>query len=157
IVVHHQLYALDLEQFFVLLNERVSRLGEDRAKRIGVERVQVGHYRQTAEQLGDEAEMLQVLRIHVLQQVFLHMLLLLLIDVETDGVGIDPAGDELVDAVEGAAADKENVLRIDLDELLLGVLAAALRGYQHVGAFQQLQHALLYALAAYIAGDGGVI
>ena len=59
-------------------------------------------------------------------------------------------------AVEGAAADEEDVGGVDLDELLMGMLAAALRGHAGHGSFQNFQKGLLYALAAHVAGDGGV-
>ncbi len=76
---------------------------------------------------------------------------------ETDGMRLYPAGNDAVHTVERAAADEEDVLRIHLDELLLGVFSAALWGNEHFGAFRQLEQALLHALAAHIAGDGEVI
>ena len=60
----------------------------------------------------------------------------------------------LVQSIKGTAADEEDVGGIDLDELLLRVLAATLRRDR---AFQDLQQRLLHALAAHIAGDGRVL
>ena len=62
--------------------------------------------------------------------------------------------DDLLQAVEGAAADKQDVGGVDLDELLLGMLAPALG--RHVGhrALQDFQQRLLHALAADVPGDG---
>ena len=65
--------------------------------------------------------------------------------------------DDLVQPHEGAAADEEHVGGVDLDELLVRVLAAALG--RHVGdrALQDLQQGLLHALARHVARDGGVL
>ena len=74
---------------------------------------------------------------------------------------IDAAADALLDdllqAVEGAAADEQDVGGVDLDEVLVRVLAPALR--RHVGhrAFEDLQQRLLHALAGDVAGDRGVV
>ena len=65
--------------------------------------------------------------------------------------------DLLVEADERAAADEEDVGRVDLEELLVRMLAAALR--RHVGdrAFEDLQQRLLHALARDVAGDRRVL
>ena len=59
--------------------------------------------------------------------------------------------------IEGAATDEKDVGGIDLDEFLMGMLAAALRGNGSDGTLQDLQQSLLHAFTAYIAGDGGVL
>jgi hypothetical protein len=55
------------------------------------------------------------------------------------------------------AADEQDVRGVDLQELLLGVLAAALG--RHVGhrALDDLQQGLLHALARHVARDGRVL
>ena len=53
-----------------------------------------------------------------------------------------------VDAVERAAADEQDVGGVDLDELLMRMLAPALRRHAGNGALQNLQKRLLHALAA---------
>ena len=65
--------------------------------------------------------------------------------------------DDLLEPDEGAAADEQDVRGVDLEELLLRVLAAALG--RHVGdrALEDLQQRLLHALAGDVAGDGGVL
>ena len=45
---------------------------------------------------------------------------------EADGLLAEPAGDDVFQADERAAADEQDVRGIDLDVLLLGMLAAAL-------------------------------
>ena len=58
-----------------------------------------------------------------------------------------------VEADERAAADEQDVRRVHLDVLLLGVLAAALRRDVADGAFEHLQQGLLHAFAGDVAGD----
>ena len=59
--------------------------------------------------------------------------------------------------VERAAADEENVRRIDLDELLLRVFASALRRDRGDRPFQDLQQRLLHTLAGDITRDRSVL
>ena len=63
----------------------------------------------------------------------------------------------LLEADERAAADEEDVRRVDLDELLVRVLAPALR--RHVGdrPLEDLEQRLLHALARDVAGDRRVL
>ena len=65
--------------------------------------------------------------------------------------------DLLVEADEGAAADEEDVGRVDLEEFLMRVLAPALR--RHVGdrALENLEQRLLHAFARDVAGDRRVL
>ena len=44
-----------------------------------------------------------------------------------------------------------------MDVVLVGVLAAALGGHVHHRTFEQFEQALLDALAAHVAGDGGIV
>jgi len=68
----------------------------------------------------------------------------------------DSSCDDLVEAFECAAADEEDVLRVDVDQLLLRVLAAAFRGHADYRAFEDLEQGLLDAFARYIPCDGDV-
>jgi hypothetical protein len=54
---------------------------------------------------------------------------------------------------ERAAADEQDVGRVDLQEFLLRMLAPALRRNARGGAFHQLEQRLLHALARHVAGD----
>ena len=47
---------------------------------------------------------------------------------EADALLVDALFNDLLHAVECAAADEEDVLRVHLDKLLVGMLAAALGG-----------------------------
>ena len=66
---------------------------------------------------------------------------------EADALAADAALDDLVDPGERAPADEEDVGRIDLDELLMGVLAATLRRNGGGCPFEDLEQRLLDSLA----------
>ena len=69
----------------------------------------------------------------------------------------DAPFDDVVEADERAAADEQDVPRVDLQEVLLRVLATALRRHVGNGAFDDLQERLLHAFAADVAGDRRVV
>ena len=76
---------------------------------------------------------------------------------KTDDLGVKAAGDVALDAVKGSARDEENVARVDLDKLLVGVLAATFGWNVHLGALKELEEGLLDSLARHIARDGRVV
>ena len=61
--------------------------------------------------------------------------------------------DHLVEIGEGTAADEEDVGRVDRQELLVRVLAPALRRHAGASSFEDLQQRLLHALARDVAGN----
>ena len=65
--------------------------------------------------------------------------------------------DLLVEADERAAADEEDVGRVDLEEFLVRMLAPALGRHVGDGAFQNLQQRLLHAFARDVPRDRGVL
>src|SRR5439155_17516246 len=107
---------------------------------------------------GDEPELEQVFG-QDLGQDQPQLLLLGAADVgaEAHTLVADAALDDLLDAGEGATADEEDVRRVDLDELLVGVLAPALRGNRGGGALEDLQQRLLHALTGDVTGDRRVL
>ena len=82
--------------------------------------------------------------------------LVLGVDVEADARVAQATANDLGQAAEGTAADEEDVLGIDLDVFLFGVLAATTG--RHVGdrAFDQLEQGLLDAFAGNVTGDRDV-
>jgi hypothetical protein len=68
----------------------------------------------------------------------------------------DAPADDLFEPDERAAADEEDLAGVELDVLLLGVLAAALRGDVGDGALEDLEQGALDALARDVAGDRDV-
>ena len=69
----------------------------------------------------------------------------------------DAVGDDLFQAGERARHDEQHVGGVDLDELLMRMLAAALRGHGGLGALEDLQQRLLHTLAGDVAGDRRVL
>src|ERR1700760_3469232 len=63
----------------------------------------------------------------------------------------------LVELGEGAAADEEDVGGVDREELLVGVLAPALRRHARGRPLEDLQQRLLHALARHVARDRRVV
>ncbi len=76
---------------------------------------------------------------------------------EADGAFAQSPADDVVEADERAAADEQDVGRVHLDVLLLGMLAAALGRNVGDGAFEHFQQGLLYAFARHVAGDRDVL
>src|SRR5690606_2547147 len=76
---------------------------------------------------------------------------------EADAPLADPVGDDVLEPGEGAGADEEDVRGVELDELLVGVLAPTLGLYRRHRALEDLEEGLLDALARHVAGDGGVL
>src|SRR5690606_6773083 len=155
-----QLDPLHLEQLAELLGDGVLGLGEDLHQGGLVQLLERGDHRQAADELGDQAVLDQVLRLHLGQQLADVGLALGALDLgaEADAAGVAAAGlDDLVQAGEGAAADEQDVAGVHLQEFLLRVLAATLRRHAGDGALDQLQQGLLHALAGDITGDGRVL
>jgi hypothetical protein len=65
-------------------------------------------------------------------------------------------GDDLLETREGAAADEQDVGGVDLHELLLRMVAAALRRDRSHHGFDDLEQRLPHALARHLAGDRGI-
>ena len=67
------------------------------------------------------------------------------------------AADDALHAVEGAAADEEDLRGVDLNHGLAGILAAALGGHACHGALDELEQRLLHAFAGHVARDRRVL
>ena len=157
-VLKLKLNVLELEHLAVLAHHGVLGLGQDRHQVVLVERLRLGYDRRTSHKLGNHAKGIEVLRKHLTKQVVL---------VDRGGAGdlgvkahtlvAHAIGDDLVQTHKGTAADKQDVGRIDLQQLLLGMLAAAGGRNACHRTFKNLKQRLLNALARNIAGDGEVL
>src|SRR3990172_5873744 len=153
-----ELHVLELEQPLVLPHECVLRLREDLDQRSLVELVQRCDHREATHELGDEPEPDQVLRLRRLEE---------LADVlirAGDDVGREPhhllRGPPFHDTVEPderPPAEEEDIARVDLDEVLLRVLAAALRGDVRDRPLQDLEQRLLDSFAGDVPRDRRVL
>src|SRR5262249_5081613 len=79
------------------------------------------------------------------------------IGAEAHSLDPDPPTDDVVEPDERTSTDEEDVGRIDLEELLLGVLATALRRHAGGRPLDDLEERLLHALARDGAVDGRVV
>ncbi len=153
-----QLDAVEGEEALELLDERVARLDEDRDEVVAGELVHRGHHRQAADELGDQPVLDQVLGQAVLEDLA-RVAVRAGLDRggEADALVADAPLDQLVEVRERPAADEQHVGRVDRQELLVGVLAPALRGHRGLGALEDLQQRLLDALAGDVARDRRVV
>src|SRR5690606_10071573 len=103
-----------LEALLVLLEESVLRLLEDADQRILVERIERDHRREAPDQLRDHPEAQQVLGLDARERV-VAVIGLRGSPVEADATLPLPRLDHLVQPIERATADEEDVLRVDLD------------------------------------------
>src|SRR5256886_15721739 len=153
-----ELDVVQREELLVLLHERVLRLGEDAHDVLLVQVVQRDDDRQAADELGDEPVLQKVLRLQVLESLRNGLALDLRVwRAETDRAPADALLDHFLQAVERAAADEKDVGRVDLDEILVGVLAAALWRDVRDSALDDLQQRLLDAFAADVSRDRRVV
>ena len=84
--------------------------------------------RQAADELGNQPEADQILRLELFEhRAEVARLLRLDVGLEAHRLAADAAFNHLLEADEGAAADEEDVGGVDLEELLVRVLAPALR------------------------------
>ena len=73
------------------------------------------------------------------------------------GLRVHSLRDLTLYAIEGTAADEEDILGIDMNILLIGMLTSSLRRHVDHRSFKHLEQALLYAFSAHVTGDGGVL
>src|SRR6266480_2801393 len=160
VLLDREPHVLELEQLLVLLGQRVLGLDEDADERVLVQRVERYRHREPAHQLGDEPVAQQVVGLHVDEGVLLELLGLPLRELLLGEADLPPAGtrlDDLLEAVERPAADEQDVLGVDLDVLLLRVLAPALGRHARHRPLEDLEERLLHALARYVARDARVL
>ena len=75
---------------------------------------------------------------------------------EPDILLVKAALDDFVQSVEGPAANEQDVFRVHLYKLLVGVLAPALRRDIGDSPLHEFQERLLHALAGHVARNGHV-
>ena len=148
-----------VEEALVLLDERVLRLGQDLHEVLALQLVHGRDDRQAADELGDQPVSEQILRHHLRRAARRSRSSASSGSsrAEADRVLADPPRDDLLEAGERAAADEEDVRRVDREELLVRVLAPALRRHRRDRPLEDLQQRLLDALARDVARDRRVV
>ena len=68
-----------------------------------------------------------------------------------------PRLDDLIEPRKGPPTNEENIGRIYLEELLLGVLSPPLRRHTRRGPLYDLEESLLYTFTTHIPSDRGVV
>src|SRR3954469_22000646 len=158
LVGEHQLDAVELEEALELLDQGVARLGQDRDQVVARELVDHRYHRQAADELRDQPVLDEVLGQDLLEQ-----LARVLVALRRNGRAeahapvADAPLDHLVEVRESAAADEQDVRGVDREELLVRVLAPALRRHRRHRALEDLQERLLDALTGYVARDRRVV
>src|SRR3954471_4458739 len=150
--------AVQFEQPVVLPDERIARLGEDPDQRGAVQTAHTRDHRESADELRDHAELQQVFR-HDLGEDVVEVALgdRAEVGAEAKTLLADPRLDDPVQTGKGSTADEQHVGRVDLDELLVGVLATALRGHVGDSTLDDLQQSLLNAFTGDVPRDRGVL
>src|SRR5579884_174921 len=153
-----EVHPLHLEELLVLAREGILRLAEDAHQGRLVELLQRGNHGQPPDELGDQPELQQVLGLHLLEELP-HGPLVLATDIgaKAHSLDPDPPPDDVLEAHEGPPADEQDVGRVDLQELLLRVLAPPLGGHAGRRALDDLEQRLLDPLARHVARDRGVV
>ncbi len=141
-----------------MFDQCIFRLGQNDDERILIQIRQRRDHRETTDKFRDQAEFQQIFRLKFLKQFTgLAIILILHIRAEPDGGTFAALRDDPVEASESAAANEEDIRRIDLQEFLLRMLASALRRNGCNRAFHDFQKGLLHAFPAHIARDGRVV
>src|SRR5262249_49591934 len=158
VVGEDELDVVVAEEALVLLDERVLRLHQDLHEILAMQLVHGGADRQAADEVGDQPEVEEILRHDLSEQLRrLERALRAHLRAEADGALADALADDLVEPRERAAADEEDVRRVDREELLVRVLASALRRHRCHGSLEDLEQRLLHALARHVARDRRVV
>src|SRR4051794_37565427 len=153
-----ELDPVEAEEALELLDDRVARLGEDRDQVLARELVHRAGDRQAPDELRDQAVLHQVLGQAALEELA-EVALGLGLDVRAEAHALvaDAALDHLVEVRERPTADEQDVRGVDGQELLVGMLAAALRRHGSGRPLEDLQQRLLDAFARDVARDRRVV
>src|SRR5579872_3460226 len=121
--LNRQIGVLHLEQALILFDERVLRLSQDLLKRILVEILKGRDDRQTADEFGNEAEFQQILRLDLAKDLACSSVVgRLNLGGKADRGALTPRRNDSLEARKGSPANEQDIGRIDLQELLLGML-----------------------------------
>ncbi len=150
--------AVGLHELLVLSDQGVFGLGQDSHQCFFVELVKGDEDGESSDKFRGQAEFDEVLRSEV-TEFFREGFLCFGIEgrAEAEGVLAGFCGEESLDSGKSTAADEQNVARVELDALLVGVLAAALRRHGCHGALEDLEEGLLDAFARHISCEGRVL
>ena len=75
---------------------------------------------------------------------------------KTDGIAAHAFLHHVIEANEGSTTNEQDLARIDLDAVLIGMFAATLRRHIGHGALEHFQKGLLNAFSRHVACDRGI-
>src|SRR6202043_457024 len=128
---HREIDALHLEQSLILLHQRVLRPGQNELERGLVEILKRRYDRKSADEFRDQAVFEQVFRLDVTEDLALLSILGRdALGAEADRARSAARRNDLLEAGERAAAHKQDIGGVDLQEFLLRMLAATLRWHR---------------------------
>src|SRR5712692_2558810 len=156
---HFQIHSLHAEQPLILLDESVLRLGQYLDQGLLVEFHERRHDRKPPDELRYQPVLDEVFRLDGAQNLadVLAVLQASHVRTEADAALFGAAADDLFQAVERSPADEQDVRGVHLYEVLVGMLAAALRRHRRDRPLDQLEQRLLHAFAGNVPGDRRVI
>ena len=145
---------VESKELLILLDQRILRLHEDSDQCLSVQSLQRYRNRHASDELRNQSELHQILRSYIrIQLACLALYVGRNLCVEADALFVQSGFHDPLDAVKGAAADEQNVRRVNRNQLLLRVLPSALGRNTRYCAFHDLQQCLLYALSRNVAGN----
>src|SRR5712692_8908348 len=156
---HFQIHSLHAEELLILLDESVLRLGQYLDQCLLVEFHERRHDRQPPYELRYEPVFDEVFRLDRAQDLadVPAVLQASHVRTEADAALFGAAADDLFQAVERSPANEQDVRGVHLHEVLVGMLAAALRRHGRDRPLDQLQQRLLNAFAGNVPGDRGIV
>src|ERR1700730_17942891 len=150
--------ALHLEKTLVLLDQCILRFEQNALERRFVEVLERRSHRQTTDEFRDQAVFQKVLRLDFAEDLAgLAVLGGHHLGAESDRGRAATGRDDLFKPGERAAANEQNIGGVDLQELLLRMLAPPLWWHRGYSAFHDLEQRLLHAFARYVAGDRRIV
>ena len=153
----HEFGILELEHAHVLLHQRVLRVGKNVHQVVFGKLVERANHRNAAHKFGNHAELVQVFGQHLFEKLCFGVLFRLRhIAREADALLAHTLADDIGQTNERAAQNEQDVRGIDMDELLLRVLATALWRNARLSTLDDLEQCLLNTLARHVARDGKV-
>ena len=112
-----------------MLGQRVARLREDPNQRLGIELFEGGDNGQSAHKFGNQAVLHQILWLQVRERFTEVARFILAFDLsaEADAAFFRTIANDFIETREGTTTNEQDVAGIDLQKLLLWVLASTLR------------------------------
>ena len=157
ILIEGECDTIHLKQTLILFYDGIPGFGEDISQCLLVQGIQVRKHRDSSDDLGYEPECFQILGRHILQQVAPVNLVGILHGCVSHCFGIQPLSYLFFNPVKCATTDKKDILCIDRDHFLIGMLSSPLRWNIYDGSLEQLKEALLYSFPGNITGNGRIV